>query len=131
MPIQKRLIGLAVNMMVAVAFGLVPIAGGGVAPIGIILLMGLTRETAWGLPLAIGWAGIVALFVACVVPGRFAYGIFTLLGLAGLVASWATFLWMSDHPRFSLPLSIPFVAVVLARGYYLYDEVFGKPLVSE
>jgi hypothetical protein len=116
--------GVALNILIILGFaGVCIVAGHAVAPIGVLLTIGLMHETAWGLPLAFGWLGITMVAIATFYSRQRGHGIAVLIGLTPIVASWAIFVTKSDRPGFALSMSVPFIASVLIRAYYLFGEL--------
>jgi hypothetical protein len=110
----RRLLGLALDAGVVLAFGCVLIgAGHGVAPIGLLMFLGSPQ--AWGLPMAVGWAGIGLLVASVLVPLRGHYLPLALGGLGTLVATWWLFITPTRDWWFSLIFSVPFLALLAVR----------------
>jgi hypothetical protein len=114
----KRLVGLAIDAAVALAFGCVLIgAGHGAGPIGLVMLAG--SPEAWGFPTTVGWVGIALLAISVSFPRRGLYLSLTLVGLAMVVASWWLFISPSSSLEWSLVYSIPFLSVLAYRLYLI------------
>ena len=121
LPWRQRLLGLAFDAVVVMTFGGVWIsAGHAMAPLGLIMLLGTVD--AWGLPMEVGWVAIGFLVIATILPWNRLYGSVVLAGLATLAGSWWIFVSQSGSIGYAWPLSIPFLATLVARVVYLVRE---------
>lgn len=120
--LRRLLIELAFNLGVVLAFGMVLIgAGHGVAPIGLILFLGDAEE--WVLPMTVGWTAIGLLALAVLVPRLGLHVACVQLGLLTLAAAWMLFLSLSEILPISFLFSIPFLAAMVARLWFLTAEI--------
>ena len=123
----QRLLGLAIDAGVMLAFGCVMIAAGhGTGPIGVLMFAG--SADAWGTPMTIGWTGIALLAMSALVPPPWLYGCVVLTGLATIVVSWSLFVIESASLNFSLVFSIPFICALAGRLMYLVFQLCGSRL---
>jgi len=120
--LRRLMIGLAFNLGVVLAFGIVLIgAGHGVAPIGLILFLGDAEE--WVLPMIVGWVAIGLLVLPVLAPRLGLHVALVQLGLLALAAAWMLFLSVSEAWGFSLAFSIPFLGAMIARLRFLTAEI--------
>jgi hypothetical protein len=101
-------------------------AGHGIGLIGLLMVTGSTA--AWGLPRAIGWAGVLALMILPLMPWRLPYIVLTAIGLGGLTVSLLLFVSRSEAPGLALVSACVFFGAVIARAVYLLGQVKTRGL---
>lgn len=109
---------MAAVILVA-TFAIVLVAAGhGVAPIGMLLVIGNFSE--WGFPMTLGWVGVLLTFSALFSSQSPYHVRLAGCGLVGLAASWLLLLIASEGRIFTFVTSIPFLAVSTIRGFQLW-----------
>ncbi len=120
--LRQRLVGLACNAVVALAYGAVILgAGHGVAPIGLLLVLGDADE--WVPPMLAGRLALGLLTVVILLPWRWVYATFEAAGVALLFVSWALFIQYTEVLPVTLAFSVPFLAASIGRLVYLGFEL--------
>lgn len=94
------------------------VAGHGVAPIGLIMIIGWEY---WLTVSVMAWAAIAILVVGCLTSGRRAWG-FMLAGAILVSLAWLAFLLQSDAILTTIIFSAHFLAGTLIFVYYLFKH---------
>jgi hypothetical protein len=118
-PLSRRLIGLGLDSLLVMTFGIVSVGmGHGIAPLGLFIISDHTNSGPF--VVLFGRLGIVILAASVFLAIRTFHIVSTLMGMSFLLISWGLFL-LHNGALESLWISLPFLGMLLVRAAYLFS----------